>query len=216
MAEIIRLRKSPHDEVQELLPWFVNGTLAPEEVERVEAHLADCAECQVELSAERKLASALSTIPLDCESRWERMEERLNAESQARFGAMGHRMVGGLWRKRVPLGWAVASPIAAAAALTLMIVSVAPKPPSEPVYRALGAAETIQPANLVVQFEPTTRVRDMQGLLQSVNARLVDGPTATGAYLLRVDQSKRELALKHLRDNQAIALAEPIDGPVRE
>ena len=43
MAQIIHFRGSPHDEVQELLPWFVNGTLDTDEAERVEAHLASCA-----------------------------------------------------------------------------------------------------------------------------------------------------------------------------
>jgi hypothetical protein len=121
-----------------------------------------------------------------------------------------------LWRKRIPIGWAVVSPFAAAAALALIFVNVNPKPPAQPQYRALGAPATTEPANLVVQFTPTTKLSDVQGLLQSVDARLVDGPTATGAYLLRVDQGKRELALKELRDNQAIALAEPIDQPARE
>jgi hypothetical protein len=91
-------------------------------------------------------------------------------------------------------------------------VNVSPRqqPPAE--YHALGSAPVVQPANLVVEFGPATRVSEMQDAVQSVDARLVDGPTETGAYLLRVDQAKRELALKRLRDNQAITLAEPIDA----
>jgi hypothetical protein len=116
----------------------------------------------------------------------------------------------------VPLAWAVASPLAAAAAFALLVVNLPARQPLEPQYRALGTAETVRPANLVVQFEPATRVSDMQLALQSVDARLVDGPTETCAYLLRVDQSRRELVLKRLRDNQAIALAQPIDGPPSE
>ena len=45
MGDIITLRKNAHDEAQELLPWFVNGSLAPDEAKRVEAHRAACAEC---------------------------------------------------------------------------------------------------------------------------------------------------------------------------
>jgi hypothetical protein len=40
MGDIITLRKNAHDEAQELLPWFVNGSLAPDEAKRVEAHRA--------------------------------------------------------------------------------------------------------------------------------------------------------------------------------
>jgi anti-sigma factor RsiW len=210
MAEIIRLRGSPHDEVQELLPWFVKGTLAPDEAERVGAHLAECAECRADLESERRLSVEVVSLPLDADSGWEAMERRLTAEPSIRSHSAPR-----LWRKRVPLGWAVASPFAAAAAVALVLVNVMPAQPVDQQYRALGAAEVAQTANLVVQFEPETQVRDMQAALAGVNARLVDGPTDTGAYLLRVDQGKRELALKRLRDNEAIALAEPIDGAAR-
>lgn len=211
MAEIIKLRNDPHEEVQELLPWLVNGTLAHDEVAFVETHLAGCAQCQAELAAERQLAAAIESSPVDSEAAWERMERRLEAAARPEF-----RGVAPFWRKRVPMGWAVASPLAAAAALALILINVPAHQPVQPQYRALGALDAAQTANLIVQFQPATRVSDMQGALKSVDARLVDGPTETGAYLLHVDQTKRELALKQLRDNQAIALAQPIDGPVRE
>lgn len=211
MADIIQLRRNPHDEVQALLPWLVNGALGPDDTERVEAHLSECAECRAELAAERQLAAAVESIPVDSEAAWERMERRLDAEP-----GMTVRPATGMSRKRVPLGWALVSPVAAAAAMALVMINVRSHQPAEPQYRALGAADAAQPANLVVQFQPGTRVSDMQDALQSVDARLVDGPTETGAYLLRVPQPQREPALKRLRDNQAIALAEPIDGSARE
>lgn len=210
MAEIIRLRNNPHDEVQELLPWLVNGTLDPEEAERVEAHLLECAQCRLELEAEERLAALVASTPLDCDSGWENMQRRMEGEVAARSAPAG------LWRRPIPIGWAVVSPLAAAATLAIILVNVTPRQPVEPQYRALGAVPTAQPANLVVQFAPATKLSDVQGLLGSVDARVVDGPTSTGAYLLHVDRNKRELALKALRDNQAISLAEPIDQPARE
>lgn len=211
MAEIIRLRASPHDEAEELLPWLANGTLDAPEAERVAQHLEECADCRTQLAAERRLAAEIATLPLETDSSWERMKQRLDVGAPAEI-----RPAEGLWRRRVPLGWALASPFAAAAAVALLFVDVAPEHRIEPQYRALGAAPIVQPANVIVQFEPATRVRDMRGALASVDARLVDGPTETGAYLLRVDQAKRDLALKRLRDDQAIALAEPIDSPGRQ
>lgn len=213
MAEIIRLRSSPHDEVQELLPWLVNGSLEPSDVERIEAHIAECAECRADLASERQLAEAVVSLPLDCEGGWQRMKQKLELDAPATV-----RPAPTLWRKRVPLAWAVASPFAAAAAVALVFVNMTVSQPAQvqPQYRALGSAQLAQPANLVVQFEPGTRLSDLQGALQGANARLVDGPTETGAYLLRVDQAKREVALKQLRDNQAIALAEPIDAAARQ
>jgi hypothetical protein len=213
MAEIIRLRSSPHDDVKELLPWLVNGSLTPTETERAEAHLAECADCRADLAAERQLAEAVVMLPLDCGSGWQRMRQRLDLGAPARI-----RSAPTLWRKRVPLAWALTSPFAAAAAVALVFlnVTVPQQIPVQPQYRALGSADVTQPANLVVQFEPGTRLSDLQGALQEADARLVDGPTETGAYLLRVDLARREMALKRLRDSQAIALAEPIDAAARQ
>lgn len=209
MAEIIRLRSSSHDEVQQLLPWLANGTLAPEEILRVDAHLGECAECRADAAAELRLARAVAGLPLDCGNSWQRISKRLQPDAAAPVPTAP-----ALWRRRVPLVWAIASPFAAAAAVALVLVNVATmrQPTVEPQYHALGSMQMPQPANLVVQFAPATRIADLQSALQGVDARLVDGPTETGAYLLRVDQAKRELALKRLRDNQVIALAEPIDA----
>jgi len=211
MAEIIRLRASPHDQAEALLPWLVNKTLNPAELEWIEAHLADCTDCRAALAEERRLAAGVQTIALDTGSGWERMKQRLDLGAEAQF-----RPAEPLRRKRLSLGWAIASPFAAAAAVALLFIGVAPERPADPQYHALGAAANVQPANLVVQFELATRMRDMQRTLGSVDARLVDGPTETGAYLLRVNETKRELALKRLRDSDSVALAEPIDAPERQ
>jgi anti-sigma factor RsiW len=207
MADIIRLRGSPHEEVQRLLPWLVNGTLAPDEVEIVEAHLSECAECRADLQTERQLAHEIASMPVDIEGGWADIEQRLEAERTVLVRPEA------FWRKRIPVGWAVASPLAAAATVGLFFVNVTPSAPVTQEYRALGAPTAVQAANVVVMFEDSTRVKDMRAALAAADARLVDGPTETGAYLLRVDGAKREQALKSLRDNDAIALAEPIDGP---
>ena len=205
MGDIIPLRNNPHDETQELLPWFVNGSLAPDEAKRVEAHRAACAECRSDLGAERQLASAVAQISFECDGAWERMRLLLSQDTG--------RSVGRWLCKQVPISWAAAAPLAAAAALALVFASVTAKQPIEPQYRALSAAGTAEQANLIVQFQPAARVEDMQRLLAFSNARVVGGPTVTGAYLVRVDQPKRELALEKLRGDEAISLAEPIDAP---
>jgi anti-sigma factor RsiW len=207
MAEIIRLRGSAHDEVQQLLPWLVNGTLAPEEVAVVEGHLAECAECRAELQAERQLADAFASLPVDVDASWASMEQRLDAERRVVIQPAAW------WRRKVPMAWAVASPLAAAAAMALLFLNVTPTQPVSQEYRALGTPAATRSANVVVLFEANSREKDMRAALDAADARLVDGPTETGAYLLLVDGAKRDRALKSLRDSNAIALAEPIDGP---
>jgi hypothetical protein len=48
-----------HRRIQELIPWYVNGTLAAEERQTVEAHVASCGRCHGELTAAAEMAKAI-------------------------------------------------------------------------------------------------------------------------------------------------------------
>ena len=207
MADIIRLHSTDHDQVQRLLPWLINGTLAPEEVAMLESHLEECAECRAELQAERQLAREFASLQVEPDSDWASIEESGDAERPTIIRPDAW------WRRKVPASWAVAGPLAAAAAMALVFINVGPPQPVDQKYHALGAATAPRSANVVVLFESESREKDLRAALDAADARLVDGPTETGAYLLFVDGNKREQALKTLRDSNAIALAEPIDGP---
>ena len=44
-----------------------------------------------------------------------------------------------------------------------------------------------------------------------LRARIIDGPTASGAYVVRITPASRAQALDGLRSTPQIVLAEPID-----
>ncbi|HEX2162476.1 MAG TPA: zf-HC2 domain-containing protein, partial [Thermoanaerobaculia bacterium] len=52
-------RRLRHQEVWELLPWYVNGTLAAAERQAVDEHLERCPLCQSEVTASRRLSQAV-------------------------------------------------------------------------------------------------------------------------------------------------------------
>ena len=54
-----------HDTITELLPWYVNGTLAPHERAAVEAELASCPLCAAELEQLQRIHAALHEIDQD-------------------------------------------------------------------------------------------------------------------------------------------------------
>ena len=209
MADIIRLRGSPHEETQRLLPWLINGTLAAEEAAAVDSHLAECAQCRADLLSEQALAGAVARLPADVEASWAAMDRRLEQITDR-----GPYRASTRWfRRRVPMGWVAAAPLAAAAAIALVFLNIAPPPEPAGEYRALGATTAgARTGNLVVLFSDGTSERQMRETLVAAEARLIDGPTVTGAYVLNVDEAKRDQALKQLRDSASIALAEPIDG----
>lgn len=54
-----------HDTIVELLPWYVNGTLAPHERAAVESELAACPRCAAELEELKRLHETLHQIDAD-------------------------------------------------------------------------------------------------------------------------------------------------------
>jgi len=55
-------REHLHRRVEQLLPWYANGTLAEGERRAVEEHLAACAACREELAACRECARAVDEL----------------------------------------------------------------------------------------------------------------------------------------------------------
>lgn len=103
---------------------------------------------------------------------------------------------------------------AAAAQIGLLLLAVAVLQPNrqDAAYHALGAAPEPASANLMVMFRPETPEGRLRGALTSVDATIVGGPTATGAYILHVPSGARASAVSALRRRPDILLAEPIDS----
>lgn len=208
MAEIIRLRGSPHDQARQLLPWYVNDTLDPDEKAMVDAHLADCAECRAELAAEQALAADVAALPIDVEHAWSMLSDRIDAAGPPRRLAEPVPFL----RRKVAMGWALGGPLAAAAAVAFAVAIVPDAPsPAGQTYRALGSASAVQPGNALVMFRPDARDGDLRAALATAGARIVDGPTVSGAYVVRIAPERRAQALAGLRAAPQVALAEPID-----
>lgn len=227
-GHIIPLRGDGHNQAQALLPWYVSGRLDPDERAEVEAHLAECAECQAELKIERRLNEAVAAAPTagavdDVEHGWTSMYRRINAGPDGE--AAPRRMRPTRWRLWPGAGRIVASPWIAGPAwmrwalggqlvlLVLLAIYAAPILRHDQArYHALGAAPTIAAANVVVIFRPDITERELRRTLSANHARLVDGPTATDAYLLHVPTAERAAVLARLRQAPRIELAEPVDS----
>jgi hypothetical protein len=206
MARIIPLDADRHEEIRKLLPWYETGRLEAAEAARVEAHLRDCSDCLAELRSERELHAVVAGLELDVEHGWSELRSRLEAHPTAPDRTAGRAKV-----RAVLAGpgrrWALAATVALAVAAGLAL------PRFEPAarYRTLGAAPPAAAGNLIVVFQPDTAERDLRGALRASGARLVDGPTAADAYVLRAPAESRPAALAKLRNDPHVVLAEPID-----
>jgi hypothetical protein len=206
MAEIFPLRPSEHDAVQKLLPWFVNGTLDSHESARVEGHLAECEECREDFAGERRLAHEVAALPLNADDGWKAMRLRLADEGPVRGGLAPARLAG----RRVPLGWAMVGSLAASLAIAAVMTSFRPTGASQQTYHTLGSAASDAQGQVVVLFKPDTTEQQMRVILSAQSARLVDGPTAAGAYVLHLEDADAAAAIQALRQSQQVVLAEPL------
>ena len=193
-----------HHEVRDLLPWYVTGQLDEAETARIEAHLDDCAECQAELRFEERLESEVARLPLEVEAGWARMRRRVEGDRPKR------RVLGTLRAPPSWLGWGVAAVLMLGLGV-LLAPSLRPAPAAN-TYHALSAAPVAEPGNVVVIFRPDTTEKSIREALKASDARLVDGPTAADAYVLRVPANQREATLANLRARREIVLAQPVDS----
>ena len=200
MADIIRLRGSPHEQTQLLLPWRNNDTLTDEEAALVEAHLAECAECRADAEADQALARAVASASMDVEHGWAALNTKLDEQPAAEPVS--------LLRRRVPVGWMLAGQ---AAAIAFAVFLAVPSPSPDPDYRALSAPAANVQGNVVIVFQPEANERDIRAVLLESDAQVTDGPNKSGAYVLRVSPASRQRALENLRSSPKVMLAEAID-----
>jgi hypothetical protein len=205
MAEIFSIRPSEHEAVQMLLPWFVNGSLPEQETARVEEHLSECDECRAELEFERHLARGVATLPLNAEDGWNAMQARLARDLPFNDAGRPNR----LFRRPVPIGWVAAGSLAASVAVALVVTGVQQTTAPQQTYHTLGSAPASADGQVVVLFKPDSTEQQMQVILAAQRARIVDGPTAAGAYILHVDGDTAR-AVEALRQSSQIVLAEPL------
>lgn len=196
-----------HGQAQMLLPWRVNGTLEPGEAAVLEAHFAECEECREDLAANFALRWPYAGMPVEHEP-----------ARPALLGALGAGLASpadssrAFFKRRIASGSgrAARAAVTAAAAVALVLV-VAPSQRDDD-YRLLSSDSAEAAGNAIVLFSPDTAERDLRAAVEGVGARLVDGPTVSGAYVVHVPEDGRSAALERLRELPHVILAEPVDG----
>lgn len=204
MGELHHLRGDPHEATMLLLPWYVSGAIEAGDRLLVEAHLPQCDECRTELAAERRLCTAVADLPAAAPGGWERLAADLAAPAAPqrlprRFAARAGWMLG------------------AQAALLLLGIGFVLQyrqaaAPDAQTYHALGSPDARPTGNILVMFAPETREAALRKAIAASQARLVDGPTAAGAYLLAIDPARRSAAIARLRAAPGVVMVEPIDA----
>lgn len=202
--------RDPHEQAEELLPWYATGQLDDADRSIVEAHLAACARCQRQLAGERRMVEQFQSFSPEVDSGWARMRQRIEPPSPKRRPTL-RQTASEIWQllKRP----AIAALATAQVAILAIAAAIAPSLNSAPAYVALGdRAQPTPAANMIILFRPETTEADMRLALRNSGASLVGGPTDADAYLLHVTPDQRPSALARLHDDDDVLMAEPIDG----
>ena len=212
-----------HREIQELLPWYVNGTLRGAEAARVDAHLAECRYCRDELEQCRALPAAVKDAN---ENTWSpsathfaELMRRIDATAAVRTQLQGLTARAKDW-----FAWFGATPSPARwalglqGALVLMLgVTLLFAPPESKIYETLSNAPlhaVSGPAIFKIMFADDITGKELSGLLQSLNASIIAGPSAIGVYTIqapgRASSSSAVQTVQALRAHPKVLLAEEI------
>jgi len=212
-ARIVSLDPS-HAHLQDLLPWFVMGTLDEDERVLVERHVSGCASCRREIVWHEQLRDASLAQPLerDAGRAFAALRERLPGRraEPARWIAGAREW----WQaQQAWLRWTLAlQPLAIAAlAGALLLVSTRALPERDGAFHAL-ARNADATARLVVVFSPQATQADMRRVLIASSARIVDGPTAADAYVLAIPAGTVEQVQRQLRTERSVLLVQSLEA----
>lgn len=193
MSERETLPPDIHPEVG-LLPWFASGTLKEPERQQVTQHLEVCASCRQELNEIKAVkldlidAYRLEHKPSIELSRSVLHQVAQGAAREQTFPAPHDFPLSGLdqwFRSLLQLPWI---PTLAALALAvqfclLLWVTQPPAQSDQIISRSIGSPT----ARFKVTFHESATEGQIRGLLDSLHARISDGPDSDHTYVLRID-----------------------------
>ena len=196
---------------QELLPFYVNGTLQGEEREWMERELAQHADARAELEAVRALQARVAdslpqvpdTIGLD------KVMARIRADQPRLLDRLAAWLgfSGGLRPATAFAGLAI---IAVQAGVIVSLVAGGRDEDAGAGLRASKASAVHEGPLLKVNFAPDAKEAEIRHLLVSVQGRLAGGPGQLGDYYIAVPAGREAALAEEVRRSpivQGVSLA---------
>jgi len=213
-----------------LLPWLANGRLQHAERARVEEHVRECEPCARELAAQRLMCQALTEperITYAPGPSFRKLMDRIDGRPPARRSERRPSRVRGY---PAPAYAAWRPPGLAWAATFLLLVGFSGLAATahrwlQPVYTTHSVPNPATPGVLHIAFVPSLPIAEVEKLLRSAGARVVEGPGTSGifgvspvaaaagsAHSAEADsQQLRDLAAR-LRADPRVRWVEPLTG----
>lgn len=173
-----------------LLPWYLSGTLAASEQQDVTGHLAGCAACRAELAALTRdrhfVRELLGASPGPSHDLQRKVLSRISGASHATPSAAPQAAEGrSAWGARRLIrraGMALAVSFIIVQFVIILRLAQTPAAPPPVMTRDVGPPTT----RLELVVDPGASQAALTDFLRSMHARIVDGPSAAGAYVVEV------------------------------
>jgi hypothetical protein len=210
-----------HQEIGELLPWFVNGRLSEADRQRVDAHLRVCEACTDELAAQRRIYGVMSVdagverMPTAGLNRLRLRIESLDAAGPApaapdEVARSEAPAASSLRQRRSVIAASLA--MTAVGALAALLWNQHERRIAPANYYTVTTTAP-QPANTAIRavFAPTVTLSELQELLDDAHLKIVSGPTEAGVYSLAMSGSPSvDWSLRRLRGHEVVRFAESV------
>lgn len=196
-------------EIEELLPFYANGTLEAEDRAAVEAALSDDPALRDELAALRVIRDTMQAEEVQSPGEFGLARLLREVEGTAQQGAPAN--LDSVPRARLRV-WQMVAAVALAVGLGTGILGIqgpGEQPGEQPGFElASGDAEIAAAADFTVGFASEATEGEIRALLQSAGLEIVSGPTALGLYdLALLEGAEAEAALAAL---QAASVVETV------
>jgi Putative zinc-finger len=192
-----------HDEVWLLLPWLANGRLSPAERELAQEHVRHCKECERELALQQLMCSAFSEpdrVTYAPGPSFRKLMDRINGDSRIRGGEAGKAAV----RDRLPAGRSSKQSTVGRPTLGRLGRVSLWRPPGlawaasflllfgitglmftayrwlTPAYSTVTDPSVVTPNVLHIALDRSLPIGEVEELLRTGGARIVEGPGNTG------------------------------------
>lgn len=194
-------------ELRELLPFYVNGSLADEELAAVEDYLAHSEAAREEtayLELLRKSVKAQPQVNSPGELGLKRLQKQLSDEATTatQRGERASELANSAQQsaRGVPVWWRNLAVAACLALVVLGAVSIGGLPGDR---GEVGLAGGESDAVIQVTFKPEATEQVIRALLLEIGASITQGPSALGIYRLsltaQIDDAAISTALQQLR-----------------
>jgi hypothetical protein len=176
---------SGHDEIWLLLPWLANGRLSGAQRAQAEEHVRECAICAQAIATERQLSGLLmlpERVTYAPGPSLRKLMERIDREAPAPASPAprprrARAALAATWR---PPGLAWAATFVLTVGLGALLATTYRW--SQPRYETYMADTRATPDVLHIAFDRSLPVGEVEELLHSAGARVVEGPGTSGIF----------------------------------